>query len=122
MSELPPVRPGMVVGILGGGQLGRMLALAAAELGLSCHIYCPDPKSPAFAVAAARTADGLRKAAQIQADADRDGREVVANAQEQAAKVQASATCAARRRREADMERILVLQAALPGGIGNGQP
>ena len=47
--------PGMIVGILGGGQLGRMLALAAAELGLSCHIYCPDPKSPAFAVAAART-------------------------------------------------------------------
>ena len=49
------VTPGMTVGILGGGQLGRMLALAAAELGLSCHIYCPDPKSPAFAVAAART-------------------------------------------------------------------
>jgi 5-(carboxyamino)imidazole ribonucleotide synthase len=45
----------MVVGILGGGQLGRMLAVAAAKLGLSCHIYCPDPKSPAFAVAAART-------------------------------------------------------------------
>jgi len=55
MSDLPPVRPGMIVGILGGGQLGRMLALAAAELGLSCHVYCPDPKSPAFAVAAART-------------------------------------------------------------------
>jgi 5-(carboxyamino)imidazole ribonucleotide synthase len=50
-----PISPGMVVGILGGGQLGRMLALAAAELGLSCHIYCPDPKSPAFAVATART-------------------------------------------------------------------
>ena len=47
--------PGMTVGILGGGQLGRMLALAAAELGLNCHIYCPDPKSPAFAVSAART-------------------------------------------------------------------
>lgn len=45
----------MIVGILGGGQLGRMLAVAAAELGLSCHIYCPDPESPAFAVAAART-------------------------------------------------------------------
>jgi 5-(carboxyamino)imidazole ribonucleotide synthase len=55
MSDLPPVRPGMIVGILGGGQLGRMLALAAAELGLSCHAYCPDPKSPAFAVSAART-------------------------------------------------------------------
>lgn len=49
------LRPGMIVGILGGGQLGRMIAMAAAELGLSCHIYCPDPKSPAFAVAAART-------------------------------------------------------------------
>jgi 5-(carboxyamino)imidazole ribonucleotide synthase len=55
MSEAPTIRPGMIVGILGGGQLGRMLAMAAAELGLSCHIYCPDPKSPAFAVSAART-------------------------------------------------------------------
>ena len=51
----PSVVPGGIVGILGGGQLGRMLAVAAAELGLSCHIYCPDPQSPAFAVAAART-------------------------------------------------------------------
>jgi len=40
-------------------------------------------------VAAARTAGGLRKAAQIQADADRDGREVVARAQQQAAQIQA---------------------------------
>jgi len=56
MSDAPPViAPGMVIGILGGGQLGRMLATAAAELGLSCHVYCPDPRSPAFAVAAART-------------------------------------------------------------------
>ncbi len=54
MAERPVV-PGMIVGILGGGQLGRMLAVAAAELGLSCHIYCPDPASPAFAVAASRT-------------------------------------------------------------------
>jgi 5-(carboxyamino)imidazole ribonucleotide synthase len=54
MNE-PPAAPGMVLGILGGGQLGRMLALAAADLGLSCHVYCPDPQAPAFAVAAART-------------------------------------------------------------------
>ncbi len=47
--------PNSVVGILGGGQLGRMLATAAADLGLACHVFCPDPKSPAFAVAAART-------------------------------------------------------------------
>lgn len=45
----------MILGILGGGQLGRMLALAAADLGLSCHVYSPDARSPAFAVAASRT-------------------------------------------------------------------
>jgi 5-(carboxyamino)imidazole ribonucleotide synthase len=55
MSDAPLVHPGMTIGILGGGQLGRMLTLAAAELGLSCHIYCPDADSPAFAVAARRT-------------------------------------------------------------------
>jgi 5-(carboxyamino)imidazole ribonucleotide synthase len=47
--------PGSTIGILGGGQLGRMLTLAAARLGLKCHVYSPDPDSPAFAVAAART-------------------------------------------------------------------
>ncbi len=47
--------PGSTIGILGGGQLGRMLALAAAELGFKCHIYCPDQESPAFDVAAERT-------------------------------------------------------------------
>ena len=46
-------------------------------------------------VAAERTAEGLRRAAQIQADADRDGREVVAKAQQQAAKVQADAEVSA---------------------------
>ncbi|MFN8830842.1 MAG: 5-(carboxyamino)imidazole ribonucleotide synthase [Labrys sp. (in: a-proteobacteria)] len=49
MSVLVP--PGGVLGILGGGQLGRMLALAAARLGVECHVYCPDPGSPAFQVA-----------------------------------------------------------------------
>ncbi|GGE38741.1 N5-carboxyaminoimidazole ribonucleotide synthase [Agaricicola taiwanensis] len=42
--------PGATIGILGGGQLGRMLALAAARLGFRTHIYCPDVKSPAFDV------------------------------------------------------------------------
>ncbi|MEP9355941.1 5-(carboxyamino)imidazole ribonucleotide synthase [Xanthobacter sp. KR7-65] len=42
--------PGSVIGILGGGQLGRMIALAAAELGLKTHVLCPDPDSPAFQV------------------------------------------------------------------------
>ncbi len=49
------IPPGSTIGILGGGQLGRMAAMAAAELGYRCHIYCPDPHSPAFEVAAART-------------------------------------------------------------------
>ncbi len=38
------------LGILGGGQLGRMLAMAAARLGIDCHIYCPDENSPAARV------------------------------------------------------------------------
>jgi 5-(carboxyamino)imidazole ribonucleotide synthase len=47
----PPVlRPGATIGILGGGQLGRMLALAAARLGLHSHVYCPEKDSPAFDV------------------------------------------------------------------------
>jgi 5-(carboxyamino)imidazole ribonucleotide synthase len=47
--------PGATIGILGGGQLGRMLALAAAKLGLKSHVYAQDPESPAFDVASART-------------------------------------------------------------------
>ncbi|MGQ4273504.1 5-(carboxyamino)imidazole ribonucleotide synthase [Terrihabitans sp. B22-R8] len=44
--------PGSVIGIVGGGQLGRMLALDAARLGFKVDIYCPDEGSPAFDVAA----------------------------------------------------------------------
>jgi 5-(carboxyamino)imidazole ribonucleotide synthase len=47
---LSVVPPGGTVGILGGGQLGRMLAMAAARLGLKCAIYAPEPDSPAFQV------------------------------------------------------------------------
>ena len=47
--------PGSTIGILGGGQLGRMAAVAAAELGYRCHIYSPDADAPAKEVAAART-------------------------------------------------------------------
>ena len=44
------------IGIVGGGQLGRMLALAAAELGLKTHIYCPEADCPAAQVSKAFTA------------------------------------------------------------------
>ncbi|WP_029004466.1 5-(carboxyamino)imidazole ribonucleotide synthase [Azorhizobium doebereinerae] len=49
------LKPGSTIGILGGGQLGRMIALAAAPLGLKTHIYCPDRDSPAFQVSDAHT-------------------------------------------------------------------
>ncbi len=52
MSELPS---GAVIGILGGGQLGRMLAVAAARLGFRCHIYEPGANPPAGDVAHALT-------------------------------------------------------------------
>jgi 5-(carboxyamino)imidazole ribonucleotide synthase len=44
--------PGSTIGIVGGGQLGRMLAMAAARLGYRCHIYAPDEAPPAAEVAA----------------------------------------------------------------------
>jgi 5-(carboxyamino)imidazole ribonucleotide synthase len=47
--------PGSIIGILGGGQLGRMLALAAARLGLKSHVYSDEPNVPAFDVAAYST-------------------------------------------------------------------
>jgi 5-(carboxyamino)imidazole ribonucleotide synthase len=45
------VAPGSTIGIVGGGQLGRLLAMAAAQLGYSAHIYAPDEAPPAAAVA-----------------------------------------------------------------------
>jgi len=42
MKTLPP---GSTIGILGGGQLGRMMAVAAAQLGYRCHIYAPEEDS-----------------------------------------------------------------------------
>jgi len=50
-----PIAPGGRIGILGGGQLGRMLALAAARLGLKTHIYSDEDDAPAFQVATAHT-------------------------------------------------------------------
>jgi len=41
------VPPGSIIGILGGGQLGRMLAMAAAQLGYRTHIYAPEASGPA---------------------------------------------------------------------------
>jgi len=47
---LRSIQPGDTIGILGGGQLGRMLAVAASRLGLRSHIYAPE-SGPAFDIA-----------------------------------------------------------------------
>src|SRR5262245_53459125 len=50
-----PLPPGATIGILGNGQLGRMLCLAAARLGYRTHVYGPDNDSPAELVSTAST-------------------------------------------------------------------
>ncbi|WP_299322005.1 5-(carboxyamino)imidazole ribonucleotide synthase [Parasphingopyxis sp.] len=47
-----PLAPGATIGIIGGGQLGRMLSIAAAQLGYRCHIYAPEDTPCAADVAA----------------------------------------------------------------------
>ena len=51
-ATLDRLAPGSTIGILGGGQLGRMLAVAAAELGFDCVVYEPEADCPAGRVAA----------------------------------------------------------------------
>ncbi len=65
-AGLRPLQPGSTIGILGSGQLGRMLALAAARLGLKVHIYCEE-SGPAFDVAAATTKAGFEDKAALTA-------------------------------------------------------
>src|SRR3954454_24350662 len=52
MSPLPP---NATIGLVGGGQLGRMSALAAARLGYRCHILTRETDSPAAQAANAVT-------------------------------------------------------------------
>ena len=48
---VPPIPPGSTIGILGSGQLGRMLALAARRLGYRVHVFSPGTDTPAGQVA-----------------------------------------------------------------------
>lgn len=52
------IPPGETIGILGGGQLGRMIAIAAAQLGYRSHIYAPEADSIAAEVSAGFTCAG----------------------------------------------------------------
>jgi 5-(carboxyamino)imidazole ribonucleotide synthase len=55
MTQTRMLAPGATIGILGGGQLGRMTALAAARLGYRCHVFATEPDSPAEQVCGAAT-------------------------------------------------------------------
>jgi len=73
IAQPRPLGPDATIGILGGGQLGRMLVLAAARLGFRCHVFCPDSHSPAFDVVHSVTeADYLDMAALDRFAADVD--------------------------------------------------
>jgi 5-(carboxyamino)imidazole ribonucleotide synthase len=61
------VPPGSTIGIIGGGQLGRMLAVAAAQLGYRSHIYAPGADSVAAEVAARCTRGAFDDAAALAA-------------------------------------------------------
>ncbi len=54
-GRAPLIEPNGVLGVLGGGQLGRMLALAAARLGIRTHIFSPEADVPGHDVCALRT-------------------------------------------------------------------
>ena len=53
------IPPGSTIGIIGGGQLGRMLSIAAAQLGYRCHIFDPHERPCATDVAACVTRAGF---------------------------------------------------------------
>ena len=55
MMPAATLAPGAIIGILGGGQLGRMTALAAARLGFRCHAFATEADSPAEQVCGAAT-------------------------------------------------------------------
>ncbi|WP_282606658.1 5-(carboxyamino)imidazole ribonucleotide synthase [Pelagibius sp. Alg239-R121] len=54
-SQSLPLPPGSTIGMLGGGQLGRMAALAAASLGYKVHVYSPEVDGPASQVTSLNT-------------------------------------------------------------------
>ncbi len=62
-----PLPPDATIGIVGGGQLGRMSALAAARLGYRCHILSPEVDCPAARVAAGHTLGDYEDKAALEA-------------------------------------------------------
>ncbi|MSP49166.1 MAG: 5-(carboxyamino)imidazole ribonucleotide synthase [Alphaproteobacteria bacterium] len=67
---MTPLPPGSTIGMMGGGQLGRMTALAAAELGYRLHVFTPETDSPCAQVSAKATVAGYGDAAALDAFAN----------------------------------------------------
>lgn len=60
MPDSLPLTPGSVIGILGGGQLGRMMSMAASRLGYHVHVFTPEEDSPAAEVSRLTTVADYR--------------------------------------------------------------
>ncbi|MGL5363347.1 MAG: 5-(carboxyamino)imidazole ribonucleotide synthase [Bosea sp. (in: a-proteobacteria)] len=67
------IGPGDTLGILGGGQLARMIALAAADYGIHTHIFAPEADSPAFEVAGQHSCAAYEDEAALAAFASKVG-------------------------------------------------
>ena len=70
---MPPITPGSTIGILGGGQLGRMTAMAARSFGYRVQVLDPDPACPARFIADSTfeaSWDDAREAANLARGAD----------------------------------------------------
>lgn len=67
MPNSASLAPGSTIGIIGGGQLGRMAALAAAKLGYRVHVFCPEADSPTEQVTAAATVAAYTDIAALEA-------------------------------------------------------
>lgn len=66
MSAEHLIKPGATIGIMGGGQLGRMLVLAAARMGYKTHIFTPEEASPASQIATHTTIAAYDDAAKLE--------------------------------------------------------
>lgn len=64
---MPITPPGSTIGIVGGGQLGRMLARAASRMGYKTHIFTPEKDSPASHVSTATTIGAYQDAVALRA-------------------------------------------------------
>lgn len=62
-----PIPPGSTIGIVGGGQLGRMLAMAAVQIGYVVHVYAPEESGPARDAATRWVRGGFGDAAGLSA-------------------------------------------------------